>query len=119
MKVSEIVELLHAEVLCGKPEQLDIELKTGFASDMMSDVLAYMDSDMLLLTGLATPHAIRTAEMLDLRVIVFVRAKHPTPEMIDMANEFGIMLIRTQNTMFKACGILYVHGLDGRGHIDG
>lgn len=119
MKVSEIVRLLHAEVLCGKPEQLEIDVKTGFASDMMSDVLAYMDSDMLLLTGLATPHTIRTAEMLDLRVILFVRAKHPTAEMINMANELGIMLIRTQDTMFKACGVLYECGLDGRGRING
>lgn len=119
MKVSEIVKVLNAEVLCGKPEQLDIDVKTAFASDMMSDVLAYMDPDMLLLTGLATPHAVRTAEMLDLRVILFVRAKNPTQEMIDMANDSGIMLLRTQNTMFKACGVLYECGLDGRGHING
>ena len=113
MKVSEIVKLLHAEVLCGKQEQLDIDVKTGFASDMMSDVLAYVKDQGVLITGLVNSQVIRTAMMMDMRCIVFVRGKVPADEVLSLAAEKGITALTTRHGMFTCSGLLYQAGIRG------
>ena len=78
---------------------------------MMSDVLAYVKDQAVLLTGLVNSQVIRTAEMMDMRCIVFVRSKMPNEEMIRLAKESGIVLLATSKRMYEACGILYTNGL--------
>jgi formate dehydrogenase assembly factor FdhD len=60
-------------------------------------------------TGLVTNQALRTAEILDLETIIFVRGKNPTQSVIDLADEIGITLIGTQLTMYKTSGLLYMN----------
>ena len=110
MKIKDIKELLGAELVCGEGS-LDREVMSACGSDMMSDVLAYVKNQAVLLTGLVNPQVIRTAEMMDMLCIVFVRGKKPTPEMIELANESGIVVITTEHRMYEACGRLYVNGL--------
>ena len=86
MKISTIKELLDAEVICCE-EGLKLHVYSAFGSDMMSDVLAYVKDQMVLLTGLVNPQVIRTAVMMDMNCIVFVRSKQPTEEMIELALE--------------------------------
>lgn len=115
MKIGEILQNLGATLVCGE-DQLDSEVYTACSSDMMSDVLAFVKDQAVLLTGLVNPQVIRTAEMMDMRCIVFVRRKVPTEEMTELAKDAGIVLIKTDLRMFEACGILYSAGL--RGHED-
>ncbi len=115
MKIREISEKLCADIVCGE-DQLDCEVFTACSSDMMSDVLAFVKDQAVLLTGLVNPQVIRTAEMMDMRCIVFVRKKVPTEEMKCLAEEAGIVLMKTQMRMFEACGILYEAGL--KGHVE-
>jgi PhoPQ-activated pathogenicity-related protein len=56
---------------------------------------------------------IRTAELLDVSAIVFVRGKYPTQDIVDMAMERSIVLLSTDDTLFTACGKLYQAGLPG------
>lgn len=114
MTVNEIRVLLQADVLCGK-ENLEHEVHTACGSDMMSDVLAFVKDQSVLLTGLCNPQAIRTAEMMDIVCIVFVRGKIPDESMLELAEERGLVILSTQLRMFTACGILYEHGLHGGG----
>ena len=79
----------------------------------MSDVLAYVKDQAVLLTGLVNPQVIRTAVMMDMVCIVFVRSKEPTPEMLRLAEESGIVVMRTDKRLYEACGILYSSGLIG------
>lgn len=118
MKLSQIAQVLQAEVLCGK-QNLDLDLPCADASDMMSDVLVCNDTDRLLVSGLCTVHTVLTAQILDLRAIVFVRGKRPTPEILQTAEENGITLLSTELSMFQACGELYKHGMKGRTRTDG
>ncbi len=111
MLLSEIVEILKARVICGG--DADFEIKTACGSDMMSDVLAFVKDQGMLLTGLLNPQCVRTAEMLDMKCIVFVRGKTPGNEIIELAEERGITLISTDLRMFAACGKLYSKGLRG------
>ena len=83
----------------------------------MSDVLAYVKDQAVLLTGLVNPQVVRTAEMMDMVCIVFVRSKVPTAEMVALAHENGMVLLKTQKRMYEACGKLYANGLGGNGEI--
>lgn len=112
MKIKTLTELLDAEVICGE-EHLDRDVHSACGSDMMSDVLAYVKDQAVLLTGLVNSQVIRTAEMMDMVCIVFVRSKRPTPEMIEIANEHGMVILCSKKRMYEACGILYSSGLGG------
>ncbi len=112
MKISTLKELLDAEILCGE-EFLDKDVHSACGSDMMSDVLAYVKDQAVLMTGLVNLQVIRTAEMMDMICIVFVRSKRPTPEMVEAAKESGIALLATKMRMYDACGTLYTNGLTG------
>lgn len=112
MTISEIIFLLDATPL-SQTVQTDHKIETVCGSDMMSDVLAFIKKNALLLTGLNNLQVIRTAEMLDIVCLVFVRGKRPQEEMLKKADELGITVLSTDYTMFDACGILYHAGLWG------
>jgi predicted transcriptional regulator len=80
-------------------------------ADLMSDVLASIQPEAALLTGLCNPQVVRTAQIADIRAIILVRGKHPAKETIKLANEEQIPLITTTLGLFEACGILYDAGL--------
>ena len=110
MRLSTVKQLLDGEVKT-KNDIGDIEIISACGSDLMSDVLAYVKEQGILLTGLVNPQVIRTSEMMDIRVIVFVRGKEPSEEMIELADSKNIVLMTTQIPMYVACGILYSNGL--------
>ncbi len=112
MKISTIQELLDAEVICCE-EDLSRHVYSACGSDMMSDVLAYVKDQAVLLTGLVNSQVVRTAEMMDMNCIVFVRSKMPTAEMVELAKESNIVIMATKKRMYEACGILYSNGLVG------
>ena len=112
MKLADVQQILHAEVLCGH-EHLGRETQAACGADLMSDVLAFTKEKALLLTGLTNIQVIRTAEMSDLVGIVFVRGKRPGPEVIQLAESKGIPLLLSRYPMYESCGALYKGGLRG------
>lgn len=110
MTVADIKDILKAKVICGE-QYLSREVHTGCGSDMMSDVLAFVKDQCVLLTGLCNLQVIRTSEMMDVVCIVFVRGKKPDEAMIELAMEREIPLLCTGHRMFSACGMLYEKGL--------
>ena len=112
MTIRTIAELLNAKVLCLE-DKLDFDVKSAFGSDMMSDVLAFVKEQSALITGLVNPQVVRTAEMMDMHCIVFVRGKRPNLEMIEMAEDRDMVMLCTDLEMFTACGKLYSAGLRG------
>ena len=112
MTIEEIRGILGAKYVVGE-EWKDREIHTACGSDMMSDVLAYMKDQSVLLTGLCNPQVIRTCEMMDIICVVFVRGKLPDETMIAMAKEKEIAILSSGHRMFSACGVLYENGLRG------
>ena len=112
MKISTIRDLLDAEVLCGE-EHLGDHVYSACGSDMMSDVLAFVKDQAVLLTGLMNTQVVRTAEMMDMHCVVFVRDKKPSPEIIELAKDSDIVVLASPKRMYEACGILYANGLVG------
>jgi len=112
MKARNIIEILDAEVIT-EGQDLEIDVTTACGSDLMSDVMAYAGDKEILLTGLVNPQVIRTAEMMDIKVVIFVRAKKPGEYIINMAKDKGIILLTTKYHMFVACGKLFSEGITG------
>ena len=117
MRCSEIVELLHATpVYQAESGREETEMTAAFASDLMSDALAMTQDSpesTLLLTGLCNPQVLRTADMLDIPMIVFVRGKNPVSDFTELACEMKVDLYTTSLSMYEACGVLYAAGLKG------
>ena len=112
MNLAHIKDVLEAEVLCGY-DYLDKEITMVYASDLMSDVLAFVKSGSFLLTGLTNSQVIRTAEVAEIIAVCFVNGKTPQPDTINLANEKKIPLMVTKSFMYECCGRLHDKGLGG------
>ncbi len=112
MTLKELQEILQAEVICGE-NCLNEEVKFAGASDLMSDVLAFGQPGIVLLTGLSNSQSVRTADIIEAKAIIYVRGKKPDKEGIKIATEKGIPIFSTKLMMYKACGLLYSHGISG------
>ena len=110
MKLGEIKRLLDCEVISGH-EMMDTEVSGCFAADLMSDVLAFSRSGAILVTGLTSVQSVHTADVADLKAILFIHDKRPAPTVVEVARHNGIPLLSTRRFMFEACGLLFDHGL--------
>jgi predicted transcriptional regulator len=110
MNLKSIFDLIEGQLVT--PDvSLDVEIKGGCGADLMSDVLASVQPDAILLTGLCNPQVIRTALMADVRAVILVRGKLPPKETVELAAREGIPLISSPFGMFELCGRLYRAGL--------
>jgi len=117
MLLRDVLTLTEAQLLSPGPDSeaaqatLNCEVLSGFAADLMSDVLCFYSARGLLVTGLTNPQAVRTAEMADIAAVLIVRGKTVPPEMVAVAKKVDIPILTTTLSMFEACGRLYHAGL--------
>jgi predicted transcriptional regulator len=112
MKISEVVDILKANVLVGE-DQMETIITGGGAADLMDDILAAAARGCALLTGVTTVEVIETAKIAQVGAVVVVRGKTPPEEMIALARKFDIPLMLTDYSLFVACGRLYMNGIRG------
>jgi predicted transcriptional regulator len=112
MTLRDIRNILDADVLCGE-QLLDREVKTGFACDLISEMLAFASTGTLLITSLKNPHVIHTAEVMDAVGVVFVGGKKPNLSTMKQIANSRIPLLATDLLIFKCCGLLFQHGVQG------
>jgi len=110
MQLREVLEIIEGKLISTDVD-LAQEVHLGGGADLMSDLLAFGQEGMLLMTGLTNPQVVRTAEMAGVAAIVFVRSKIPPPETINLASQMGMPLLASKYTMFETCGRLYKAGL--------
>ena len=110
LKVREIIDILDAQVLTGE-ENMELEIYSGCGADLM----AFVKESVILCTGLVNPQVVRTCEMMDIKVICFVRGKVPGETIISLAKEMGITILTTKHPLFITCGKLYSAGIVGKG----
>jgi hypothetical protein len=120
MKLNTLVETLNCEVFNPEVCKQEKLIEYAFCADLMSDALMLIRRAVdeagemgLLITGLATNQSIRTAEMLDIDIVVLVRGKKPTQAMIDLATDSEILLLGTNLGMYTSSGFLFTAGLKG------
>jgi predicted transcriptional regulator len=112
MKLSEIRDILKAEVLVGH-DQLDKSVVGGGGADLMADVLSAVAKGAVLLTGLTTEQVLRTAKVAGVVLVVFVRGKRPDEPVIELARSYDMPVMLTRYSLFVASGRLYMNGLRG------
>lgn len=110
MKLNDVVKILNADVILGE-NNLEKDFQGACGCDLMSDVLRFAKSEVILLTGLTNQHALRTAEMANIECIIFVRSKMPPSHVLEEAKELGMTILRTEYPMYESCGLLYKNGL--------
>lgn len=108
MTVEEIVRIVEGEILCGNK---DLNIERAVATDLMSDVLAFAEPNVLLITGLHSPQAVRTAMVVGIPAVLFVRKRDIPETIVDFAKECNITVLATNLSMFETCGRLYMSGL--------
>ncbi len=113
MKLSEVGNILKAEVLLGQDRMDTTVILGGCGTDTMDDILSAVAKGSVLLTGVVTEQVIQTAKIAEVGAIVFVRGKRPNPRVLDLAEAFNMPVLRTTYSMFVACGRLYMNGLRG------
>ncbi len=111
MKMAKVQELLGASLILENSDYNELDFEYACGSDLMSDVMAFVRKNVILLTGLVTPQVVRTVEMMDIKVIIFVRGKIPNTAVTDLATDKDVAILSTELTMFEACGRLYEAGL--------
>jgi len=110
--LNEVKAILDADLLVGH-DLLEMEVKTAFGADLMSDVLTFAKPGCLLLTGLTNHQIIRTADILGIAAIIITRGKKPSLETIRLAEEINIPVLSTKYILFEAAGRLYENGIRG------
>lgn len=102
IEVEKIKNSLHANVIVGN--NIAEKFVSGiYASDLMSDVLAYSESGSILLTGLNSIQAVISAHMAELTGIIFIRSKIPNDETKKFAEKKGLIILSTDDDMYEAC----------------
>lgn len=111
MQLTELVELLGCDTICGGERVEHLRVDECFAADLMSDVLAFSRPGALLITGLASPQSAHTADVADMVAVLYVAGKRPPEPVLDLAREKGIPLFSTRLSMYETCGRLFQAGL--------
>lgn len=111
MNIGEVVKMLDGTFLCGQDMASSLEVKYAYGADLMSDVLAFAKPGSLLITGLTNIQIVRTAQMMDLPAIVFVRGKRPQEATLELAKKAGVPIIIANKSMYETCGILFGAGI--------
>ncbi len=107
LTLSSIVNLLEAKPLINNYNP-NVVPESFFAADLMSDILAFVDSNALILTGLVNIQSIRTAQISDAVAVIYVRGKIPEPETVELAKKINMPIFVTKNSMFECCGRIYL-----------
>jgi len=110
IRLADVKEILDAEVVVGH-DKLDTEVSGGAASDLMSDILRNTKEGALLLTGLNSVQVIRTSVIAGMAGVVFVRGKKPNDDVLEIAREHNLPILKTNFNMYSSCGKLYNRGL--------
>ncbi len=112
MRLTEIRDALQCEVLAGE-DDMSIDVEAVVASDGMSEILAFAQPGALMITGLTNIQSIRTADIANVRAVIYIRGKRPNERVIALARDRNIPVLATELGMFDTCGILRELGLKG------
>lgn len=111
MKLSEVQEILDAEILCGD-NLLHKDVRSWFACDLISEMLLYVTPNTLVITSLTNIHIVHTAQVMDAIGVVFVGGKKPDDSVITNSRMSDIPLLTTKHLTFECCGRLFLNSLN-------
>ena len=114
MKLTKLVKELALKVQTAQKE-LEREVKGGYASDLLSDVMANSQEGDVWVTIQAHPNIVAVATLRDLAGIILANGRQPDAETLQRAEEEAVPLLCTSLPTFEVVGRLYRLGILGRG----
>ena len=112
MKIVELVEKLNLDVRSAS-ENLEREITGGYASDLLSDVLANSKEGNVWITLQIHHNIVGVASMKDLAGIILVNGREPEPETVEKAEAENIPVMVSEMPTFELVGRLYNLGVGG------
>jgi predicted transcriptional regulator len=112
MTIREVVDSSHLEIL-GQHDGLDKEITGGYASDLLSDVIAHSKAGNLWITMQTHRNIVAVATLKDLAAVVLVNGRTPDPETLEKAREEKVILLGSRLPAFELVGRLYQMGIRG------
>lgn len=106
MTVKELVEKLNLTVFCGE-NNLDNEIKGGYASDLLSDVMGFAKEGNAWVTLQTHKNVIAIASLKELACVILVKDNKPDEDMLEQAKEEEIPVLGTAQQTFETVGRIY------------
>lgn len=114
MKVEQMVKQLGLKVKSGRTE-LSREITGGFASDLLSDVIAHAERGNVWLTLQVHPNVVAVAALKELAAVILVGGRELEEETIRRAEEQRVVLLVSPERTFELAGKLFGLGIPGQG----
>ena len=113
MTIREIVEKLNLSVSSGD-DRLDVNISGGYASDLLSDVMAHSSQGNVWITMQAHTNVVAVASLKELAAIIIVHGRQPDGETVQRARSENVTILGTTLPAFALAGKLYELGI-GKG----
>jgi hypothetical protein len=114
MRLTEVAKNLGLEVRSAG-ERLDVEVRGGYASDLMSDVIANAQEGHLWVTLQTHVNIVAVASMKELAGIVLVNGREPESQTVEKGEEQNIPILVSGLPAFELIGRLYQLGISKQG----
>ena len=112
MTIREVIDSSQLEILA-QHDGLDKEITGGYASDLLSDVIAHSRTGNLWITMQTHRNIIAVATLKELAAVVLVNGRTPEPETLEKAREEKVILLGSRLPAFELVGRLYQMGIRG------
>ncbi len=112
MRLKEIVERLNLKVKTGS-DKLDREVKRGYVSDLLSDVMANSKEGDIWVTLQTHENIVAIASLKELTGIILINRREPAKETAKKAEEKGVPILLSELPAFELVGKLYKLGIPG------
>jgi hypothetical protein len=112
LKLTELIQKLNLTVRSAKPNT-ECDVTGGYASDLLSDVLANSKEGNVWITLQIHQNIIGVASMKDLAGIILVNGREPEPDTIEKAEAENIPVMVSELPTFELVGRLYNLGVGG------
>lgn len=107
MRLNEVVRLLSLKVYTPGVDLDNVDVRWGYVSDLLSDVIANLSKGDLWITIQKHLNIIAVAKLKDAAGIIISKGLEPDPQTIEKAQSEGVILLGTHMDSFELSGKLY------------
>ncbi len=112
MKLEELSRQLSLEVQTA-PEKMQVEVASGYASDLLSCVMAKAQQGTVWVTLQTHSNIVAVASLLNLAGVIITEGMTPDGTTVQKANEEGVTILTTELTTYTVVGRLFEMGVPG------
>src|SRR5690554_5621981 len=106
MKVKNIIEELDVKILSCS-EQMEREVSSGYACDLLSWVMAHGSKNGLWITVQTHVNVVAIATLLEMTCVIIPESVTVDEKVVQKAEEEGIIILSSTMTAFEIAGRLY------------